>query len=219
MVIYKIINLINNKIYIGKTINDKSSYFGSGLLINRSIQKYGLENFKKEIIDETSSIEELNEKEKYWIQYFDSTNLNIGYNIGKGGDGGDIFTNHPNKEEIRKKYSHLGENNGMFGKHHTEESIQKISENKKGQNKGIPTWNKGFGIGNYTEEQYIKMYLNRDPLSSGYWFKFISPTNQIFEIKGGFNKFCEENGLDYGMALHFINKGKIWFPKKGKPKQ
>jgi hypothetical protein len=50
--IYKITNLINNKIYIGKHITkDKNDdYMGSGKLITRAIEKYGLENFKKEII-------------------------------------------------------------------------------------------------------------------------------------------------------------------------
>ena len=63
MVIYKITNLINNKVYIGKTISDRLDYFGSGIIIKNSIKKYGIENFKKEIIDETLSVKELNEKE------------------------------------------------------------------------------------------------------------------------------------------------------------
>lgn len=219
MVIYKIINLINKKIYIGKTISYKIDYFGSGILIKKSIKKYGLQNFKKEIIDNASSINELNEKEKYWINYFNSTDLNIGYNIGKGGNGGDLFTNHPNKEDIRKKYSKISEKNGMFGKYHKKESIDKISKNKKGQNKGKPTWNKGLKKEDYTKEQYKKMYLDRNCPNKGVLYIFISPNNKLNEVKGGFKKFCIENKLDYGMSLHLINRGIIWYPKKGKPKQ
>ena len=53
MQIYKITNLVNNKIYIGKDTTSDPNYFGSGLIISRSLKKYGMENFIKEIIDET----------------------------------------------------------------------------------------------------------------------------------------------------------------------
>jgi hypothetical protein len=105
MQIYKITNLINNKIYIGKDTTSDPNYFGSGLLIKRSIEKYGIDNFKKEIIDETDNYEELSIKEKYWIKKFNSTNIEIGYNISKGGDGGDTLSNNPNLDIIKEKIS------------------------------------------------------------------------------------------------------------------
>lgn len=103
--IYKIINLINNKIYIGQHygyIDD--NYMGSGLLINRALLKYGKENFKKEIIEICNSKKEINNREKYWIYFYNSTNIKIGYNITKGGNGGDIYTNNPNKDKILIKF-------------------------------------------------------------------------------------------------------------------
>ena len=51
MEIYKITNLINSKIYIGKDTTSDPNYYGSGILIRKSIQKYGIENFLKEVID------------------------------------------------------------------------------------------------------------------------------------------------------------------------
>ena len=51
MRIYIVTNLINNKIYIGKESRNRNNYFGSGLLINRAIEKYGIINFKKEILE------------------------------------------------------------------------------------------------------------------------------------------------------------------------
>lgn len=51
MVIYKITNIINGKVYIGKSIKNSESYMGSGILIKRAIKKYKLKNFCKEIID------------------------------------------------------------------------------------------------------------------------------------------------------------------------
>jgi len=105
MQIYKITNLINNKFYIGKDTTSDSNYFGSGLLINRAIKKYGLENFIKEVIDETDDYYELSKKEIYWIEKYNSTDREIGYNISKGGDGGDVFSNHPNLDLIKEKIS------------------------------------------------------------------------------------------------------------------
>ena len=81
MRIYKTINLINGKIYVGQDYNNRDNYLGSGKIILKAIKKYKKENFKKEILEECNSQEELDEKEKYWILKLDSTNPNIGYNI------------------------------------------------------------------------------------------------------------------------------------------
>ena len=64
--IYKITNLINNKIYIGQhvTTNVNDDYMGSGDHIKNAIKKYGIENFKKEIIAECSSFDEMNDLER-----------------------------------------------------------------------------------------------------------------------------------------------------------
>lgn len=65
-VIYKITNLLNGMIYIGQhtTTNIDDDYMGSGKYIVRAIKKHGVENFKKEILFECSSQEELNAKER-----------------------------------------------------------------------------------------------------------------------------------------------------------
>jgi hypothetical protein len=105
MEIYKITNLINNKIYIGKDTTSDKNYYGSGILIKKSIKKYGKENFKKEILEECDTNDKLCDREKYWINFYNSTNLTIGYNISKGGDGGDTLSNNPNINEIKSKIS------------------------------------------------------------------------------------------------------------------
>lgn len=107
MQIYKITNLINDKIYIGKDTTSDKNYYGSGVLIKRAIKKYGIENFKKEILEECVSNNELCLKEKYWIDLFNSNNLKIGYNISKGGDGGDTLSNNPNIEIIKSRISNV----------------------------------------------------------------------------------------------------------------
>lgn len=90
MGIYKITNLINGKVYIGQSINierrwQEHLYQSSGCsLLKYALHKYGVDNFSFEVIEECRQ-EELNEKEKLWIQYYDS--FNNGYNLTLGGGG------------------------------------------------------------------------------------------------------------------------------------
>lgn len=99
--IYKTTNLLNGKIYIGqhKSENYDSSYYGSGKLIKRSIEKYGIENFSNTVLCFCDSKEELDKAEKQLIRQYDSRNPKIGYNISFGGDGGDTFTGLPAEEK------------------------------------------------------------------------------------------------------------------------
>lgn len=213
MIIYKITNLINNKIYIGKSIKNDPNYLGSGLLINRSIEKYGIKNFKKDIIEESiSTIDELNEKEKYWIKYFNSTDLNIGYNIAYGGDGGDLITNNPNKEHFLEYCKNRkGEKNGMFGKKHRPDSIKKMSENKKGQNKGRPTWNKGLNKNNYSDEYREKLSKKGKDNINSFSYELISPEKKKIILYGNYelDNFSNENDICSKTLRYFINKGVI----------
>ena len=88
--IYKITNHVNGKIYIGRSIDidfrwkqhlrEKKSR-----AIDNAIRKYGKENFTIEVLEECS-IAELNEREIYWIAYYD-TYLGDCYNCTPGGDG------------------------------------------------------------------------------------------------------------------------------------
>lgn len=95
--IYKIENLINHKIYIGKSNNitkrfgdhKRLAYYTSSPAytypLYKAIRKYGINNFDFSIVEECSE-EELENKEKYWINYFDSYGKK-GYNQTPGGEG------------------------------------------------------------------------------------------------------------------------------------
>lgn len=89
--IYKITNLINQKMYIGQTIRSIEVRWKEHLRskdnapIHKAIQKYGQENF---IIEEIEECEDslLNEREQYYIKFFNSYNGHIGYNATEGGN-------------------------------------------------------------------------------------------------------------------------------------
>ena len=87
MIIYKTINLINNKIYIGQDSKNNSNYYGGGLKIKYAIKKYGKHNFQKVILEHCDSYNLLNSREKYWIFKYNSTDPKLGYNIDIGGNG------------------------------------------------------------------------------------------------------------------------------------
>lgn len=94
--IYKITCLVNNKVYIGqhktKTKNINDTYFASGLLINRALEKYGMDNFVREIIEIVDNQKTANVTEEKYIAEYDSTNRNIGYNITAHAFGGQPMT-------------------------------------------------------------------------------------------------------------------------------
>ena len=100
--IYKI-NFPNGKIYVGLSVhiktrirNHKTKDYKEHpeLPISRAIQKYGISDV--DILEEIPADNRnlLQEREKYWIQYYDSTNPDIGYNLSKGGDGAQRGSNN-----------------------------------------------------------------------------------------------------------------------------
>ena len=92
MIVYKATNQLNGKIYIGATVKSfkkrvkghtKSIGRGSRLYFHREVRKYGIENFKWEVICICPNIESLYEQEQYYIALYDS--MQSGYNNTSGG--------------------------------------------------------------------------------------------------------------------------------------
>ena len=137
--IYLTIDLKNGKGYVGqhKIRNHKTldpQYIGSGRMIKDIKKKYGLKRFNRQILCFCESKEELNEKEIEYIAYFNAIESENFYNIAEGGYKNPISGfSEEQKEEFRKKCSRPGEKNGMYNKHHTEESRKKISINSIGR--------------------------------------------------------------------------------------
>ena len=101
MIIYKITNLINQKIYIGLTTctlkerwqNHKGCVKSDPRHLYRSMRKYGIENFKIEIVEETDSLEKLAQLENYYINLYNSRDPNVGYNLSAGGQTNQLDAN------------------------------------------------------------------------------------------------------------------------------
>jgi hypothetical protein len=90
MYIYKIINKVNGRWYIGKTNGNDPNYMGSGKLLKQAQDKYGLENFEKIILETIYIQETLNERERYWISETNAVNDPQSYNLAEGGQGGNL---------------------------------------------------------------------------------------------------------------------------------
>ena len=128
-VIYKTTNLINGKIYVGQDRYNNTNYLGSGTLLKEAIKKYGKENFKKEIL-EHCVLEELNDKEMFWISELNSYNRETGYNLTSGGNQRYVLSEE-SKQKIREKRA-LQDMSHMF-KPKTQEVKDKISKSQTGK--------------------------------------------------------------------------------------
>lgn len=133
--IYKITNLINNKIYIGQSSiielrwsTEKAGNCGKKL--KNAFLKYGTENFKFEIIEECSQ-EELNEKEMFYIKKFNS--VQEGYNITLGGEGYRLYENsEENRKQKLKEYRIKNkEYYSLLSKQYRKEHLEEIKQYEK----------------------------------------------------------------------------------------
>lgn len=137
--IYKTTNKINGKSYIGMCSSPRrfKNYLGSGVLLKQAIDKYGSENFEREILEWCENDNELRESEDKWIKEYDAVNSDIFYNLCEGGRGGntgfnmsgeelstrikktwDSYTPEEKKSRIGNfgRYDKSGKNNPMYGR-------------------------------------------------------------------------------------------------------
>lgn len=139
--IYKWTNLVTGKVYIGQTQNFYNRMVqyrikGATPRLQNSIKKYGIDSFDIEVV-ELCDIEHLNEREQYWMDYYCSYCSDYGYNISPTAGTTRGVKYSPEVCEkiskiVKERAVHLcGEKNGMYGKHHTEETLKKMSENSK----------------------------------------------------------------------------------------
>lgn len=146
--IYKIINPLG-LIYIGQSEHCLRRYARTAYrfqkIIHNSILTHGFENHKFEIIEECS-IEDLDNRETYWIAFYESCDPEKGLNSNTGGKKGFKMTNDVRKRMSESSIGHtmpeatlkalIARNPGNkfnLGKKHSAETLKKISEGNKGK--------------------------------------------------------------------------------------
>lgn len=118
--------------------------------LQHSWNKHGEDKFVFTIVEAVEPDQQkLFDREQYYLDTLKPYVREVGYNISPQADGGDNITHNPNREAFVEKMKIInhGENNGMFGKTHSEESIQKQKEKAKGR---------------FTLEWFIERYGKRD---------------------------------------------------------
>ncbi len=181
--IYLIYDQINKKIYIGRRKGipnepKNKNYYGSGVVITNIIKKHGTKFLKRKILGFANSKEELNIFEIECINFFQSRNKIYGYNLAKGGEGGNAgMTGKRHSEQTKLLFSKTrsGENNNFYGKKHSEQTkklLRKIHTMPYTEVKQ-KIESKGYTI--LTQEQeYINQSIK---------IKILCPNNHIYEVR------------------------------------
>lgn len=166
--VYLTTDLKTNKMYVGKKEKPcfDYTYFGSGTLLLKSFH-HRPDDFVCKPIDWADSKEELNEKERYWIEFLECLSdyikpitQRVYYNILSGGDGGRLTGESLQKMKNSRKGKCLGEKNPNYqGKAHTEASREKIRKSLLGRKLSEETKHK-ISIGNIGKkmpQEFIEM--------------------------------------------------------------
>lgn len=165
-VIYCFKNKVNGKVYIGQTIkslrkrviqhmtNSRPTTKSHKSYFHHALNKYGIDNFDLIVLERCVSQKELDERERYWIAYYNSTNKQYGYNIESGGNNGKKikpFTDSHKKALIKAN----------LGKHRSDETKSQLSKIHKEKwkdaefrSKHIANINKIAGINKKPVYQY-----------------------------------------------------------------
>lgn len=203
MYIYKTTNLVNNKVYIGKS--EKSfnpNYLGSGLLLHRAIKKHGIKNFKLELIENCNTSQELNEREKYWIDFYYGP---LCYNLAEGGTGGNTtkFYSSEQKSIFKKNLSIA-----LTGRTIKETTKAKLSISNKG---------KFYGDKEVLSKSLKKVWQNKDSVfNSKEYRQKLSNSNlgRIFK-KETCDKISKANsGRNNGMAIQIKVDDVLYYTRR-----
>jgi group I intron endonuclease len=223
MIVYRALNKINCKSYVGITQQDLSkrvsSHCRAKSFFGRAIRKYGLENFEWYVLEDNLDKEDAFLAEEWFIRYYRSFWKLNGYNLTYGGDGifGYKFVVDENwsskRPEVRRKISQsVRKNSKMRGNTHTKNAKRKISEAAKNM----------WKMDGYKENFARKMSGNKHPMygkhhtneakekirNKSQRFYEISKNNVSYTLKSSeLRLFCVNNNLSYQMILRRLKLG------------
>lgn len=194
-------NKINNKVYIGQTKQKIENRWRHGegykqcTAFYSAIQKYGWDNFEHIILETNLTLEQANQLEEYYINFYNSTNKEKGYNISKGGN------NHTLSDDTKKK---IGRKNAIskLGSSHTEETKKKMSESHKGKLKQPHSIGSKRKMSKSHQQNFILC------ITTGEIFYTIKEASDAYNVdRANISKCCR--GLRKSAGKHPITKEKL----------
>jgi len=205
--IYKTTNLLSCKYYIGmhSTSNLNDGYMGSGKRLKRSLNKYGKENHKIEIVEILNSREELKKREEEVVNLNEIAKENC-MNLKVGGTGGFTYEQQKiNAKKSNEKQKFLAENEPGW----IEKKSKKISENNLQQYKnGLRKISHFFDWSDkkHTDESKIKMSNSKKGLNVG---EENSQFGTCWITKNEENKKIKKEELNFYLVVGWIKGRKI----------
>ena len=240
-IVYLHKNKINNKVYIGQTCQNPEKRWNKGKGYSTSprfyqaIQKYGWDNFEHLILFENLTLDKANDIEQQLISLYNSTNDEFGYNINSGGK------NFSHSEETKRKISEAnkisqkgkihseewknlmsekfsGEGNPFYGKQHTNETKEKISQALKGSRSG----EEHPFYGRHHSKESIDKISNHRKSKGGKKVRCIN-TNEVFETmmdaarwcglktSSSIGQVCNKTGKQQTAGKHPITNEKLFW--------
>lgn len=209
MIIYKVENKINGKIYIGKTIKSltirKNAHKQeakrlSPYYFHQAIRKYGFENFEWTILQFSFNLEKLNALEKFYINLYESNNRKKGYNLTEGGEGSHGYiptaetrfkTSQTLKGRIPWNKGKIALNKGVPMSQEQKNKLSKAHRNKKlskihieNITKAVTGENNPRAILNNPKVEIIKFLLKRNDININEIAEFFGVNKRIiYDIK------------------------------------
>lgn len=193
-------------------------------MIVRAVKKYGKENFIRETI-ENCTLDNINEREDYWIEKLDARNPAIGYNILRGGLGNKTGYKESEETKLKKSKTHTGMTHSEITKLSISEShleywknldentynarLEQISKNRVyGKRKGTSTTD--IGKKNMSDAQKKLGHRGTKNINSKYVWNFVSPNGEIYDNVYESSIFCETFKLTSPGILYAVKRSGIY---------
>jgi hypothetical protein len=199
--VYKVSNLINQRFYIGAhaTSDLQDCYMGSGLTLRRAIRKYGIQNFKKEIIHVCSSLDEMYDKEKEELNRL--IDYKVCYNLHHGGKS---WFSDP---EAQRKYNNVfDEKSFMEHQRHLAEENRRLNRgcahNEELRRKGVTNATLPKAV-EKRKQTFAKIHHQQGERNNQFGTRWIfDPTDEI-------EKKIREEDLDFYLSNGWIKGRKL----------